>query len=166
MTGAVIGGAAEHAAQADDAVLIYRVSAAKDADDGFTRPQQRDGRWTTRSASVGYAASSAAAAVLEFLAHLEGATEPDLRLLVGAVPRALVETLESPPARWRERPYRADVQRVGDDWAASGRSLALRVPSALCPRESNLLLNTSHVLATRIAVLACEALTIDARLRT
>lgn len=166
MTEARAGRDAAASEQADDAVVIYRVSTAKDAEDGFTRPQRRDGRWSTREANVGYAATSAAAAMLEFLAHLEGATEPDLRLLVGRIPGELVETLASPPARWRERPYRAEVQQVGDEWAASGRSVALRVPSALCPREWNLLLNTSHAMHGRIEVLDCEGLAIDARLRT
>lgn len=166
MTEARVGSTAGHAGRSDDAVLIYRVSTAEDAADGFARPQRRDGRWSTRAANVGYAAGSAAAAMLEFLAHLEGATEPDLRLLVGRIPAALVEPLASPPARWRERPYRAEVQRVGDEWAASGRSLALRVPSALCPREWNLLLNTSHAMHGQIDVLDVDALSIDARLRT
>ena len=36
------------------------------------------------------------------------------------------------------------TQRTGDGWLASGRALALAVPSAIVPEESNYLLNPAH----------------------
>jgi RES domain-containing protein len=36
------------------------------------------------------------------------------------------------------------TQQIGDEWLASGRALALAVPSAIVPEESNYLLSPAH----------------------
>ena len=48
------------------------------------------------------------------------------------------------PSTWRDLPYRPEVQQVGANWLGSGRSLALRVPSALVEGEVNVLLDPAH----------------------
>jgi RES domain-containing protein len=49
------------------------------------------------------------------------------------------------PADWNDvEPARAS-QELGTDWARSGRSLLLRVPSAVIPHEHNYLLNVEHL---------------------
>jgi RES domain-containing protein len=37
------------------------------------------------------------------------------------------------------------TQRIGDEWLASSRALALAVPSVIVPEESNYLLNPAHL---------------------
>ncbi|MGH8108112.1 MAG: RES family NAD+ phosphorylase, partial [Arenimonas sp.] len=52
--------------------------------------------------------------------------------------------LDAPVETWKERPYRSEVRAFGDQWASEQESLALRVPSAVCPYEYNVLINTTH----------------------
>ena len=62
------------------------------------------------------------------------------------LPEASMETLdrEMLPDNWRANPVPRSVQAVGDEWLQSGRSLALRVPSAVVPAEENVLVNPEH----------------------
>jgi RES domain-containing protein len=57
----------------------------------------------------------------------------------------LVETLDTGllPPIWRELNNLA-CRDLGSSWAASGRSLALRVPSVVVEGDWNLLLNPKH----------------------
>lgn len=48
------------------------------------------------------------------------------------------------PTGWRRNPSSAATRRVGDEWAASGISAALQVPSAIVPIENNFLFNPNH----------------------
>ena len=73
--------------------------------------------------------------------------------------------LDTPPENWRERPYRADVRRAGDRWALEHQSLALRVPSALCPGEYNVLVNLLHPDFGRLQRGEAVGLEVDSRLR-
>ena len=65
-----------------------------------------------------------------------------------------------------ELPYRPDVQQIGAAWIRSGRSLALRVPSAICPEESSILLNPQHAGFAGLQLGALRPFSIDERLRT
>lgn len=46
----------------------------------------------------------------------------------------------------------ADTQTLGADWVASGRTLLLRVPSAVVPQEWNVLINPAHPDFPRLSV--------------
>ena len=48
------------------------------------------------------------------------------------------------PRHWRTSRGLEVTQRIGDEWLASGRALALAVPSGIVPEESNYLLNPAH----------------------
>jgi RES domain-containing protein len=48
------------------------------------------------------------------------------------------------PRHWRTSRGLLVTQGIGDEWLASGRTLALAVPSAIVPEESNYLLNPAH----------------------
>jgi RES domain-containing protein len=52
--------------------------------------------------------------------------------------------LSNLPRNRKSNPAPAGVQAIGDDWAASRRSVGLRVPSVLVPAESTFLLNPEH----------------------
>jgi RES domain-containing protein len=45
---------------------------------------------------------------------------------------------------WRTSRGLLVTQQIGDEWLASGKALALAVPSAIVPEESNYLLNPAH----------------------
>jgi len=94
-----------------------------------------------------YVAESQALAVLEVLAHLDSTALLEKYVLIQvAFDTSMVDDVDRSnlPKNWRDDPAPAEVQAIGDRWAAAGTSLALRVPSALVPGESNFLLNPQH----------------------
>ncbi|VTU32306.1 hypothetical protein SRS16CHR_05058 [Variovorax sp. SRS16] len=123
------------------------------------------GRWKSRGVRLAYMAGSAALAMLELLVHVDKEDAPTgLRLLSYELPDDAVQPLHALPPGWSALPYSPAVQAVGDRWIASGRSLALRVPSAVARHESNVLVNPGHARFAEIALVADETLTLDARL--
>jgi RES domain-containing protein len=105
------------------------------------------GRWNSPGTAMIYTAQSQALAVLEMLIHLDS---PELlkRYSLFEVEMDLLYVAEldlsNLPRNWRANPTPAGVRAIGDDWVASRRSVALRVPSALVPAESTFLLNPQH----------------------
>lgn len=146
---------------------VYRVVSADDAETAFDPPAEpAGGRWTHPGVPVIHASLSPTGALLEALAHLEGATPGDWVLVTARIDNAAMRTLETPPDCWRERPYRDDVRMHGDAWQEAGDTLLLKVPSALAPKAWNLLLNATHADMERVHVVDQVAIAVDERLRT
>ncbi len=145
---------------------VFRVVRRDGTSTAFAAQENRNGgRWTSEGVPAAYAAKSAAGALLEFLAHLEGASPEDLVLVSATLPGDSLLIAESLPSQWRERPYREDVRAYGDEWARSQRTLALELPSVLCESESNVLINPEHPEFSGLKIAEIEPLTIDPRLR-
>ncbi len=69
------------------------------------------------------------------------------------------------PSDWRARSAYAACQALGLEWlAGTGEPALLRVPSAVVPLETNVLLNPAHVDARLIRVRPLGLLATDARL--
>ena len=142
---------------------IHRIVGAEDADNPFCGDHCKGGgRWTSPGVHCAYASGSPGSALLECLAH-GSHRDRTLVLATARLPRDSVETLEDLPEGWLARPYSPEVRAVGDAWAAAGRSLALRVPSALISGEFNLLVNPEHPWFTKIVVESVEGIAIDPR---
>ncbi|MEO5725280.1 MAG: RES family NAD+ phosphorylase [Ilumatobacteraceae bacterium] len=124
------------------------------------------GRWNRVGTRVVYLADSLALATLELAVHLVGArvayTAIELEL-----PDDAVEMLEVTSLR-RSWPTDAAVtQRVGSEWVAAGRRLAMAVPSAVVdPRsgERNVLLNPAHPAMSDVVEVRRFAVMLDQRL--
>jgi len=144
---------------------IYRVVGAEHASDPFA-PVDTGGRWSPPGKACVYASLSPAGALLEYLAHLEGESPRDLMMAVATVPQGTVLSETNEPSTWKELPYRHEVQQVGASWLESGRSLALRVPSALSAGDSNVLLNPDHQAFAGLQLEALRPISIDPRLRS
>jgi RES domain-containing protein len=56
------------------------------------------------------------------------------------------------PRDWRKYPPPTALQKFGNSWLDSDSSCILRVPSAVIPTESNLLINPKHEEIRRIKV--------------
>lgn len=121
------------------------------------------GRWNTPGVRVVYGSLSYACAMLEIMVHLNSDRLPTTYVDVTIdIPEDLpVETAALPDA-WREKPdLTADL---GDEWVASGRTVALLVPSAVAKNETNVLLNPMHPDFQRLVVGAPTPVTWDGRL--
>lgn len=157
----------DHAARAAASTLtLYRVVGDNQRDKPFgADAAQGEGRWTSRQAPAIYASTSAATALLEFLAHCDSAPPAEVHIASAHVPRDRVTELTSYPPEWRQRPYRPEVQAIGDEWVRSHGSLGLQVPSALCDGACNVLINPAHVDAPLLQHVEVRTVPLDERLR-
>lgn len=125
------------------------------------------GRWNSPGTRVAYASDSIALATLEVLAHLQTTAVLQAYSVVSlSFPDESVELLQasSLPARWRRFPSPPENQAIGDQWVAQGRSLILRVPSAIIPSAANFLINPSHSGFGKVLIRRPERFTFDPRL--
>lgn len=146
-------------------VTIYRVVSEEQAAKPFAEGGNSAGRWTSADTPAVYAAMSPATALLEYLAHCEGTPPETVHLAKAQLPVDRISVVQSYPSTWRERPYRNDVQQVGDAWSTSHQSLAAQVPSALCEETSNVIINPAHVDAPLLQGVQVTPIHIDDRLR-
>jgi RES domain-containing protein len=126
------------------------------------------GRWNSEGVPVVYTSHALSLAALEYLVHVDINEAPsDLVALEIDVPDDIdvseVRIRDLPPDWNRVEEHPACIA-AGDDWAAAARTLALRVPSAVIPHESNVLLNPRHPDAGRIRGLAVHDFVLDPRL--
>jgi RES domain-containing protein len=109
--------------------------------------QRFGGRWNSPGRRAVYASATKSLALLEVLVHLDvGRPLPRFVAFSFEVDAELVERLvvTQLPRSWRSSRGLLATQRIGDDWLASGRALALAVPSAIVPEENNYVLNPAH----------------------
>lgn len=123
------------------------------------------GRWNERGVRMLYTAQSPELAMLELLAKIPPRAFGRRTAIEIALPEdagvedaapALLETLL--------RGEEADTRAYGSEWIAEGRSLALRVPSAVLPVSSNVLINPLHPQAKGVRVVRQVAVAVDPRL--
>ena len=127
----------------------WRITKRKHARNAFNGEGARlyGGRWNSPGVPMIYTAETQALAALEMLVHLDTPVLLDQYVLIEVeMESSLVLNLDLKewPRDWRESPPPARLREIGDAWIEAGKSVALRVPSALVPDESNFLLNPRH----------------------
>lgn len=125
------------------------------------------GRWNSKGTRVAYLSDSPALAALEILVHTR--SEEDLQdylMLELAFDEVLVEAVsgDALPEGWDQLRPPTQAQAIGDRWVAEGRSLLLRVPSVVIPRQFNYLLNPQHPDMSKLKVGEPETFRFDPRL--
>jgi RES domain-containing protein len=124
-------------------------------------------RWNTPGHRMAFAAESESLATLEYLVH---ATSEmffhDTVLVIAELDDRYITALnaETLPKDWRSFPPAHATQRIGDEWLAAGASAAMQVPSAIVPRERNVLINPRHRDFAKLKILQIEDRGIDPRL--
>lgn len=126
------------------------------------------GRWHSAGKRIVYCATSPAGALLEVLVQqaLRAEELPSLYQLL----RISVSGRVSPmrinsqrlPADWTSR--LEATRSIGDGWLAKGLKVLLRVPSAIVPETSNVLINPSHPDVKQLTVKTVGRYPFDARL--
>ncbi|MES2523815.1 MAG: RES family NAD+ phosphorylase [Gemmatimonadota bacterium] len=128
----------------------------------------KGGRWHRAGRPLVYAATSGALATLEFLAHRNGDTPPDLVAMAIDIPDGIRTdqlSTDALPDDWRT-PNHPECCAIGEQWLsgpAEARGAVLRVPSAVVPFEENLLIDPAHPDAREIVVAAVEEYRLDQR---
>lgn len=109
--------------------------------------RKNGGRWNHPGTAVIYAGCTIAITALEKFVHLAGIVPADLVLVRVELPdhySAERPHFDDLPSDWNLVPAGPSSMDFGTRWARERRSLALYVPSALLPEESNAVLNPNH----------------------
>lgn len=125
------------------------------------------GRWNKRGYNMLYTSEHLSLCVLELLVHLDyqfinndfGFIEieiPDNIMIPKVKPSILKQD-------WRRNPPLSFIQDYGTNWLLSQKSLVLKVPSAVLPNESNILINPNHIQFSEIKIVRKGSLDIDSR---
>ncbi len=126
------------------------------------------GRWNERGTPLVYTSGEPALAILEYLVNLEIEDAPrDLVIVSADIPDSVEVAAVDPdelPRAWRSTPAPASLAKRGTDWARSGRTAVLAVPSAVVPIERNYLLNPLHSAFGSITVARPQPLSLDPRM--
>jgi RES domain-containing protein len=126
------------------------------------------GRWNSPGTRMVYCSEHPALAALEKLVHIQDIEQlrQSYALISVDCPEELAETLSQRlPKNWTGESARARLRRLGDQWGASRRSLALIVPSVVLPRSSNILVNPLHPAFSELRIGRAEHFDFDSRLR-
>jgi len=150
-------------------MLLYRIAkAAYIRDLTGLGPKLYGGRWNHRGVPVIYTAESRSLATVEYLVHLSFAHAPaDLSIATLEVPDAATTRTvraRSLSKRWRDTPAPSELADIGSEWARLGKTLLLRVPSAVVDHEHNVLINPAHSEMRRVKLVSVEPLRLDERL--
>jgi RES domain-containing protein len=150
---------------------VYRICQARRAGGAFTGDGALyPGRWHRRGVRVVYASESRALAALEQLVHLHRTHLPDdFVCFTVEIPDELAireVSMGTLPAEWRRHPSPPELQEIGSSWISKGDSACLKVPSAVVPGESNVLLNPRHADFPKLAIGPAEPFAFDERLRS
>lgn len=127
------------------------------------------GRWNSPGTRMVYCSEHPALAALEKLVHIQDMEQlrRSYTLISIDCHRQLAETLHDRlPRNWTGECTRARLRRIGDQWIASRRSLALIVPSVVLPRSSNILVNPLHPAFDQLQIGRPESFDFDPRLRS
>lgn len=147
----------------------WRITSRKYAHAAFTGEgaARSPGRWNRLGVPVVYLAEHLSTGILEVLVHVDDRAHLAAFVAIEVeIPDSHVEELSELPPDWRQlpEPYPESTQRLGSEWALSLRSLALRVPSAVVPKEFNLLLNPRHPAMSEVRIGQPQPLFLDPRL--
>jgi RES domain-containing protein len=128
-------------------MILYRFSKLRFLDDlSGMGAKLYGGRWNSRGNPVLYTSGTAALALLEFICNAGD------RKLAGKTGIAEIEvpadieqiSERNLPDGWQRYPAPDELKAIGDKWLQSGKSLLLKVPSAVMPLEWNFLVNPLH----------------------
>lgn len=122
------------------------------------------GRWNSAGTRVVYCSQHLAMAAQEKYVYLPKPVVMRLVKFRIEFNGLDVETLSSLPLHWQISPPNLVSQQIGDEWAASNRTVILAVPSVLIPEETNYLLNPLHPDFGRVGISAPEVFTFDGRI--
>lgn len=123
-------------------------------------------RWNSKGTHLLYTSQSISLSILESLVHLKRKDIPPAQYLLHIQLPAEKEIAEISYTKikkgWREElDY---TQWIGDQFIQNKKSLFLKVPSAIVPQESNVLLNPFHTEFKKVKIIEHELLELDKRL--
>jgi RES domain-containing protein len=147
---------------------LFRIISEKYADDlSGTGAKLVGGRWNSKGSPVIYCSENRALALLENLVRTPlTLLKSDLMIITIHVPDEIKAVKSILVKGHADYPASAETKKEGDWWVKKGKSLLIKVPSAIIPHEYNYLINPSHKDILKIKISHKEKLKIDSRLLT
>ncbi|PSR53495.1 RES superfamily protein [Adhaeribacter arboris] len=126
------------------------------------------GRWNSKGTALVYTADSRALSMAEVAVHIPvGILPKDYFLVSLRIPDDSVTEVEQSnlPPDWNAFPRSFSTQQFGDNFVKTGKSLVLKVPSAVVPGDFNYLINPLHPLIHQVTLVGEPApFSFDSRL--
>lgn len=150
-------------------MAVYRIVKSSNSRDlSGIGPRLYGGRWNPKGLGAIYTSENRALAALEFYVHLSRAVMlPDLHLVSIEIPDFVSRkeiAVTDLPKNWRTYPAPPELAATGSEWLMSRESLLLWVPSAIMPRERNVLINPAHPEMKEVRIIEVEEYVFDQRL--
>lgn len=150
-------------------MIVFRLSKKEYCNDlSGIGAEKFGGRWNNKGTRMVYTSQSRALASLEVAVHIPLHLAPNNYFLTAIeIPDELIQ--EYPQSRlrsqnWKSHPPSEFTQREGDTFIRDGKSLCLRVPSAIVQGDYNYLINPLHNDMPKVKILSSEPFTFDKRL--
>jgi RES domain-containing protein len=138
-------------------MIVFRLSKQLYCTDlSGTGAYKAGGRWNSKGTALVYTAESRALCMAEVAVHLPVALVPkDYFLVTIGIPEDAIEAvaISSLPPDWNTFPYSFSTQQIGDNFVLAGKSLVLKVPSAVVTGDFNYLINPHHPEINKVALL-------------
>ena len=149
-------------------MVVYRISKLKRARDlsGFGASIKGQ-RWNRRGTFLLYTAEHRSLASLEVMVHLAN-DFPDVEyaIIVLEIPDDSIIQIDSNllPKEWQKIFDPGILASFTDEWLQKEQSIALGVPSAIIPQETDYLINPLHPdFQERVRIIGIEPFTFDER---
>ena len=125
----------------------------------------KGGRWNSKGVPVVYTSTTISLSLLELLIHCASYDEIKSTILVRI---QIPDSLNPPPSVLKLKSgWQTDTgysQFIGTEFLISRSSLLLRVPSAIIPDESNMLINPLHPDMKKVKITSAAPFHFDSRL--
>lgn len=148
---------------------IYRVAKKKFVKDlSGEGARLHGGRWNKKGRSMLYFSEHLSLCVLELLTRIDFEfLNEDYAFIEVEISEKLITTIPDIDAlaeNWRADPPVSNTSEFGSNWLSQNEHLALFVPSAVLPRERNILVNPNHFSISKLKILNEGPLELDPRL--
>jgi RES domain-containing protein len=146
----------------------YRIVKRRYAKQAFNGEGARlaGGRWNSPGQRAVYLSGTLSLAAMETFVHLgEDAARIAYVYFEVAIPDTVaITTLTRSPKGWRNEPPDNASMNAGDQWIKAGKTALLKIPSALIPSETNLILNPLHADCGKLRNGVAQAFHFDPRM--
>jgi RES domain-containing protein len=126
------------------------------------------GRWNSAGVRLVYLGGTPSISVLETLVNVQSLSvlaTLEFVLIPVDFADSLIADVGPLPSDWNSFPSPISTATIGDLWVNSGRSLILKVPSAVLSLEDNYLLNPLHPDMNKVVIGTAEPIDVDIRIQ-
>lgn len=148
-------------------MIVYRIAQLQYSDDlSGSGASLYGGRWNSKGIAALYCSQHISLAVLEMVVNFSRSASPlrqPFDLLEIEIPDSLyLLALKNLKSDWI---YNQDYTRyIGDNFLTDEKLLAIQVPSAVIPEESNFMINPKHKLMDKVKIVSKKKYGFDNRL--